>query len=92
MMTYLVAILLSTIVAWFILRPHFVASASEEVDFALNAEDTLLEKKDRYLQMLRDLELDYATSKLSTADYELTKHELSLEMAKIIQELDAKHA
>ena len=91
-MTYLVALLLSTVVAWFILKPHFVVAATEEQDFSLSAKDSLLEKKDRYLQMLRDLELDFATSKLSPTDYELTKHELSLEMSKIMQELDEKHA
>lgn len=91
-MTYLVALLLSTVVAWFILRPHFVNVVADEQDFSLSAKDSLLEKKDRYLQMLRDLELDFATSKLSPADYELTKHELSLEMSKIMQELDEKHA
>lgn len=48
----------------------------------------LHEQKTRCLQVLRDLELDNATGKVSPTDYEQTKTRLRIELAEILERIE----
>lgn len=88
-MSVIFALLLSTFAAWFILKPHFSKNNVKAAGTEASSEAQLLDQKDRFLQMLRDLELDFATAKLSETDYQQSKRELSIELASIINKIDA---
>lgn len=47
----------------------------------------LMDSKERALRALKDLELDYSMGKVSQADFERSKQELSREVAVVLEEL-----
>jgi hypothetical protein len=48
---------------------------------------SLMDKKERALRALKDLELDYTMGKVSREDFERSKQELSREVARVLEEL-----
>ena len=79
---------LSIIAAWYILNPIFgnsTFSAGAGVETTMTV---LMDQKDRSVYMLRDLELDYTTGKLSEEEYNSLKLELSYELAEVIKKID----
>lgn len=87
-MNMLICAALSFVCAWYLLKPMF--SASEM--FSQTADQTslmvLLDQKTRSINMLRDLELDYSTSKLSKEEYDSIKAELSFDLAEVMGKID----
>ena len=88
-MALVFSILASFVVAWFIVTPLFGGNELLSSGDVL-PHDALRDQKDRFVQMLRDLELDFATAKVSSSDYEQTKYELSLQLAEILKRLEVR--
>lgn len=88
-MALILSILFSISAAWFVVIP---LSRGEllSCDEALLSQDSLSDQRDRFVQMLRDLELDYATAKVSLSDYEQTKYDLSIQLSEILNKLEVR--
>jgi hypothetical protein len=79
---------LSLLSVWFIGQPWFESSSSVTADGIGSARLlALLDKKERALRALKDLEIDFAMGKVSSDDFESSKQVLSLEAATILEEL-----
>lgn len=93
-MVLIAGFLLSVIVAWYILSPMLCTSTNAEDGSggqrreALAVRQNLVDQKSRALQVLKDLELDYAMGNISADDYERTKNQLSLEVGGIITQME----
>jgi hypothetical protein len=87
-MTIFVCLLLSIGASWYILSPIFSDSSFAEVSTADSNINILLDQKTRSVYMLRDLELDYSTGKLSEEEYKTLKDELSFELSEVIEKID----
>lgn len=84
------SIVLAALVAWYLVAPLWVTEGSGGADRAGDdPAEGLADQKARCLQVLRDLELDYTTGKISTTDYEQTKTRLGVEFAAILERIDA---
>lgn len=88
---FALSLALAAFVAWSLLAPCFVdaGSAAAETPPGGGALDSLGDQKSRCLQVMRDLELDYATGKIAPVDYEQTKARLTVELASILERIDA---
>ncbi len=87
-MAIYICALLSIITAWAVIKPYFqsiegTAQFTEKTDLML-----LHDQKNRVVHMLRDLELDFSTSKLSKDEYESIKNELSFDLSEILKKID----
>jgi len=84
-MYLLPAFVFALIVIWLLVSPHFKSAA----DYAVRTTDesSLTQHKNRCLQILRDLELDYSTEKISQEDYEKTKRVLEHELGALLIKL-----
>lgn len=80
------AIVLSFIIAWYLLRPFF-ASAVTSGGEVVSDRESLLDQKERCLQVLKDLELDFSLKKISDKDYATMKSSLQRELATVLQRL-----
>ncbi len=85
-MIILATLVLAAVVAWFLIAPHFCLFQVPTGE--VRDEGSLVDQKNRSIQVLKDLELDYSTQKISTADYVKTKNELEVELAGIITALE----
>lgn len=84
----ILTILLATITAWYLLKPH-IRDASGSASVKPKTDAGLLDHKDRVLQVLKDLELDYSTGKVAVEDYQRTRELLRGEAATVLEKLDA---
>ncbi len=77
--------------AYLLARPHL---AQQSVVAAGPAEQTQLlhEQRERCLQVLKDLELDYHTGKVSEADYRSMKLSTSQELSALLKSIDEHSA
>lgn len=93
MNTWIVAsAVLSIFIAWYIGRPLFdPIMASGAVRDGDRSYGALLDRKERALRALKDLELDFAMGKVSDEDFETAKRTLTIEATAILDEL-SKHA
>jgi hypothetical protein len=82
------SIVLAAVVAWHVAAPLWACEGGGAVSGDDPAEG-LADQKARCLQVLRDLELDCTTGKVSPADYEQTKMRLGVELAAILERIDA---
>ena len=82
-------IVFALMVAWLLVRPHFFTDHSEVILQRETALDALLDHKERCLQVLKDLELDFNTDKLAQTDYIQMKRALTVELSKIIKQIDS---
>jgi uncharacterized membrane protein len=84
--------LLSLIVVWFLLSPVLHApvgdAGGQSEGNSTAAHRNLLDQKTRALQVLKDLELDYAMGKVSEEDYNRTKTQLSVELGGILKQME----
>ncbi|MCO6429430.1 MAG: hypothetical protein J5J00_01095 [Deltaproteobacteria bacterium] len=87
-MSMISALLLSAAAAWYVFRPLIIENSPAAVQNVSGRELKLLDAKQRLVQMLRDLELDRSTDKMSEQEYDTLKRTLSLELASILKELD----
>lgn len=87
-MALTLAILSSLAAAYLLLRPHFAVEVAGrgELDEERLA---LLERKERLLQMLRDLEHDHQTQKISEVDYQSARTSTGKELADVLKLIDA---
>ena len=83
-------IVLSVLTAWYVFSPYFY---EENEGQSLQVDESRIglgDQKDRRINMLRDLELDYSTGKVDLEDYENMKSQISYELGTIIEKLDRK--
>ena len=85
MIAYL-CFVLSLAISWLLIRAHLtnVHERTEPSDRSTSLDD----QRARCVQVVRDLELDFHTGKISESDYELTKKTLSAELGAILKDLD----
>ena len=74
------AFVLSFIAAWLLVRPHLAGAALATPALNSGANDA----EERLVQMLRDLELDFKTGKLTPDEHAQMYKELSSELAPLI--------
>ena len=84
----LLSALTALFAATYVLRPIVQPDTSEQSD-VLDAEfRNLLDQKERCVQVLRDLELDFGTGKIDPDEYERMKAGIVSEMAVVLKQLD----
>jgi hypothetical protein len=87
------SLVLSLFVVWCIGAPFFEPALIQG-----GAQDTfglfgsLRDSKERALRSLKDLELDYSMGRVSKDDFEESKGILSLEVARILEEIQRQEA
>ena len=83
------SIILATLVAWMLVRPHLQAESSGDAAIENSAVlQNLLDQKERCVQVLKDLELDQAMHKLQATDYADTRGRLSAELAGLLKQIE----
>jgi hypothetical protein len=84
----LLSALTALFAAVYVLRPILQPDGSE-VSATLDAEfRNLLDQKERCVQVLRDLELDFGTGKIEPEEFERMKSGIVSEMAVVLKQLD----
>ena len=89
------------VLVWYVLTPKLQAAAlSQDLPSAhldsqgaalqerREAFEGLSDQRERFLQVLRDLELDYQTEKISAGDYASMRASVSAELAEVLARLD----
>lgn len=82
------SVLLALAINWWVLRPLFAVYSNSSSALSERGSQ-LFDKKERCLQVLRDLQLDYATRKLGEADYLAMKAQVSRELAEVLAAIDS---
>ena len=84
------ALLLAVATAFYLVRPHLSGWVSVAAPVELQRElQVLLEHKERSIQVIKDLELDRATGKISDAEFERMRTALTAELASILARIDS---
>ena len=78
-------LLLSALVAWYLVLPHLTSVVVQGIG---HDQSSLIDQKERCVQVIKDLELDYATQKVSEGDYLMTRSALERELAGILVRLE----
>lgn len=87
------SLMLSLVVVWCIAAPFFEPALTQGgAQDAFGVVGSLRDSKERALRSLKDLELDYSMGKVSKDDFEESKGVLSLEVARILEELQRQEA
>ena len=73
-------------IVYLLALPHLSAAHTE----VSRDQSALLDHKERCVQVLKDLELDFATDKIARDDYEVTRKELERELASLLTKLHAR--
>jgi len=83
------SLVLSLLLGLFLAAPLAETAGAEVSDNrgARGGVPSLMDKKERALRALKDLELDYTMGKVSREDFERSKQELSREVARVLEEL-----
>lgn len=82
---------ISLLVAWYLATPFF-RTATDDSSFEVDQETQgLLDQKGRCVQVIKDLELDYATKKVSEGDFLETQTNLMGELSAILKRLEKLH-
>lgn len=79
------AILLGLVSAWAICGPHIGEKRESKGNLARS--NTLLEERERLVQILRDLEFDHDTQKISDEEFGLMNRQLRAELAGVLERL-----
>jgi len=87
-MTYISFLILSIFVTWYLLRPLFATEVLGGGEVVSDRE-SLLDQKERCLQVLKDLELDFSLKKISESDYTTMKGSLQRELGSVLSRLKA---
>ena len=81
------SILLTIAFAWLLIRPHLsqalADTQSANLDSALDY--ATADRKTRLVQLLKDLELDFATAKIDQREYDQAKNSLKQELGQILE-------
>lgn len=81
----LLALLFTVAVVWFLIAPHLRGTSTALLQAASGGE--LSEQKRALLQVLKDLEHDFSTGKLSDADYQEMRAGVRGELAAVLKRL-----
>ena len=87
-MSLLLSIALALTVAWILARPLLFSSAQNDSQHLAGEHALLIEKKERFVQILKDLDLDRQTGKIAESDYRQMKSNLGLELAAVLKVLN----
>ena len=91
-MISVIVVLISLLVAWLLISPHLKSEQEAVVDADASVKTSLLDQKDRCLQLLRDVELDYATGKIGDEEHRDHRSQIEQELESIYAKLDASEA
>ena len=87
-MWILLAVAFSLVVGMFVCAPLFEPALQGATDVLDPGEQrALMDSKERALRALKDLELDHDMGKVSDEDFERTKQELTVDVARILEEI-----
>ena len=86
MMAMFGSVLLAFICAWALMRPHFCL-ATDASGLGVTQQE-LFDRKERTVQLIKDLDLDFSTGKLVGSDYDRMRSTLTAELAKILTQID----
>lgn len=79
---------LAAILALFFVRPLFEPALAVEADLSGNPQlRSLMDRKERVLRLLKDLELDHSMGKVSDAEFVPARQSLALEAGSLIEEI-----
>ena len=78
---------LTLAVSWWVLRPHFDPSLSASSLSDAPVQTTLQDQRERCVQVLKDLELDLATGKLSADEYARMRASVGHELLTIVDKI-----
>lgn len=78
---------LTLAVCWWILRPHFEPTLSASSFSDAPVQSTLHDQRERCVQVLKDLELDLATGKLSPEEYARMRASVGHELLTIVDKI-----
>lgn len=87
-------ILISIIISIYILLPflknYLMAGRKDIPAFDINPEHkAILREKDRLIDEIKDIDLDYGLEKLGENDYKELRHKYRLKAAKVIKEIES---
>jgi hypothetical protein len=80
----IIAVILGLLSAWLLISPHLVSSTDNTDQRRSN---TLVEEKERLLQILRDLELDKDTYKISNEEFALMNQQIRAELGQVLEKI-----
>lgn len=86
----LLGILLTAVVVWHVVRSHFMSDdqlGNDQDGYGSEQSRTLNDQRARCLQVLRELELDFATGKVSAVDYNQMRAGLGRELVQLVSQL-----
>ncbi|MDZ4786700.1 MAG: hypothetical protein SGJ02_11565 [bacterium] len=70
--------------AWFLVRPHFSKAGLLP---SSRSNSSLEEEKERLIQILKDLELDYKTEKIAEGEYQTMRERIRFDLAQALEKL-----
>lgn len=82
------ALALSIFTAWQVLWPLMLPDTG--IDAGAEDSSPHQEQKARIVQMLRDLDLDHSTGKVSDEEHQKMKMAMSAELASVLEKIDAE--
>lgn len=86
MMALAASFLLTLLIIWLVMRPLLEGGSPQDIQSDLSQKSrALLDQKERCQQMLRDLELDFATKKVSEEEYHSMKAQTEEELSKLVE-------
>jgi hypothetical protein len=83
-MTFFVCIVLAILAAAYFVKPLFHSDPVYD-NLPSQSQIALQDEKERYLQMIKDLELDFRTGKIAQDEFESTREQFVSELARIMQ-------
>jgi hypothetical protein len=87
-MWIVLSILLSACLAYALVKPLFQPALGGVAHLSgHDSRRALLDKKERVLRSLKDLELDHSMGKVSDEDFESSRRTLSIEVGRILDEI-----
>ena len=85
MIEYLLSFALASVSIWYLARSHFNRSITSALtDSGPDAAEALRDQRQRCLQVLKDLELDYHMRKIAEQDYQQMKRAISRELGDLM--------
>ncbi len=75
-------------VAWLLISPFFMEYKSSSL--IADVDESLFDQKERCIRLIKDIELDFQTGKLTEQEYESIKSTQYLELAGILNQLEKK--
>ena len=85
---FILCSILGLVSAWFLIAPHLKASDYNAPEKEDARRQSLLEEKERLIQIIRDLELDHATHKISDEEFEVMNSRLRFDLVETLKQLE----